>query len=174
MKLLQILVDNAICPKLIRRGRHIILIEIPEFGIRFVSSHNYLKGNEYDLAKQFNINCNRYYLPEKLLTRNRLNLNFNLNSKNDKFYFDLESNESDYNDYLNLVRECEDNFQTTICFYFDQRLQILISAIACFLKECFTFQLKLKTKLKNCNVQFLVNPFNSPMCSLSSFVFVIS
>jgi hypothetical protein len=41
----QILVANAICPKLIRRGRHIILIEIPEFDVRFLSSHNYLIKN---------------------------------------------------------------------------------------------------------------------------------
>ena len=150
MNLLQILVKNAICPKLIRRGRHIILIEVPELGIRFVSSHNYLKGNEYDLAEQFDVPYTKDYFPEKCISQSFYDYNGNLPTVEFFKNFDYTSNE--YLELLNFIKANEQkpwNFQQRLFFHFDEKLKILVKCIACFLKQCFSFQFELKKQLKN-------------------------
>ena len=68
MTLLKGLVNNGICPNVIRKGRNIMLLEISELSIRFLNSNNYLSGTEYEIANQFGITCDsRIFFPYRFL-----------------------------------------------------------------------------------------------------------
>ena len=56
MTILKALVDHGICPQIVRKGKHIVLLEISELNVRFLNSNNYLVGSEFEIAKQFEIN----------------------------------------------------------------------------------------------------------------------
>ena len=61
-------VGYGICPRLIRKGRNIIILEVPELHVRFIASNNYICGNEYNLAKQFNVTFDPDFFPEILIS----------------------------------------------------------------------------------------------------------
>ena len=129
-------INNGICPKLIRKGRNILLHEIQELGIRFLATNNYIAGNEDYLAKQFDVVCANNILKEPKM----------LDSLHD-----LQSQET----------------------FLTQRLLLLIKSILAFLRKSFQFQFNLKSSLKNTNLYNFVHPFNNPICSISSFVYLI-
>ena len=152
----QILVANAICPKLIRRGRHILLIEIPEFGIRFLSSHNFLKGNEYNLADQFHIPYKKHYFPEKLLRREYFNFEGSWPSNN--LFSDFDSTIEDQTNLLDFLEENKTkywNFKAELFHHFDQKLQILVHGMITFVKDSLSFQFDLKNSTKSNEELFL-------------------
>ena len=45
-----------------------MLLEISEVNVRFLASRNYVNGNVYDLAEQFNIKYEREFFPEKFIS----------------------------------------------------------------------------------------------------------
>ena len=69
MAIVKLLLQYGICPKIIKRGGSIILLEIPEFQIRFLASNNYVNGSVYDLCHQFNIKFDPEFFPENFLTK---------------------------------------------------------------------------------------------------------
>ena len=68
MTLLKAFLDNGICPNVIRKNSNIMVLDIPELSIRFINSNNYLSGDEYEIATQFDIHVqNRIYFPQRFL-----------------------------------------------------------------------------------------------------------
>ena len=67
MTLLKSFVDFGVRPHILKNGTNFILLEIPELGLRFLNSNNYLAGNEYELAAFFEIKTDRIYFPFKFL-----------------------------------------------------------------------------------------------------------
>ena len=59
---MKILSLNGITPSVLRNDSRIILIEVQQIGVRFLSSNNYLKGNVYEMGTQFDILFNINYL----------------------------------------------------------------------------------------------------------------
>ena len=57
---------------MLRNDSRIILIEVQQIGVRFLSSNNYLKGNVYEMASQFDIFFNINYLPKYFLQKANL------------------------------------------------------------------------------------------------------
>ena len=61
--LLDAFLKIGIAPDVIRNGRKIILLEIKELQLKFITSNSYLEGNEFQLATQFDINSDHHFFP---------------------------------------------------------------------------------------------------------------
>ena len=105
MTVLKLFVDNGICPKLIQRGRNIVLIEVPELSLRFLSSNNYLKGNEYELANQFGLDYELNFFPNKFLCLE--NFNYEGAIPPAEYYSSFES--SDYDSLRDFLKKRKGN-----------------------------------------------------------------
>jgi len=63
-------------------------------------------------------------------------------------------------------------FKLRLLEFFDQKVKLLLEAFTNFLKQSFSFQKKLQLSLKSPSAIF-INPFNNPLCSLGSFVYML-
>jgi hypothetical protein len=55
MYLLKGFLDHGFLAEVIRKGRHILLLEIKQLGLRFLTSSSYINGDEYEIAEQFGL-----------------------------------------------------------------------------------------------------------------------
>ena len=138
MALATLLLNNGICPTLIRKGRNILLLEVQEFRIRFLATNNYISGNEVALANQFNIPFSNDFISTE-----NLQINFTQNN----------------------LKEIE--------IIATETLKLLMKSILTFVHKSFEFQISLRAFLKKSEIFNVVNPFNSPVCSISSFVYLV-
>jgi len=173
MALLRIFLELNICPNIIKKGKNIILLEIPEFHVRFVTSNNYIPGNEYQLAVQFNIKFSKKIFPEAFT----LKANFFYEGKipvTEFFHSIINGNleESEVLKYITTHGDKPWSFQQNVLEFYDQKIMILIDALIIFLKQSFSFQNDLQLSLKKSPTVF-VNPFNNPLCSLGSFTYLL-
>ena len=173
MTLLRIFLEANLCPNIIRKGKNIILLEIPEFQIRFLASNNYVAGNEVSLAQQFGINFKKKLFPEAFLLKD----NFSYVGKVPLFeYFcsilDFSFKESEVRQYINEHGQDEWNFKQKITEYFDQKVKLLLESFLEFIRQSFNFQFILQKSLKVTTLTF-INPFNNPLCTLGSFVYLM-
>ena len=163
MTLLRIFLEANLCPNIIRKGKNIILLEIPEFQIRFLASNNYVAGNEVSLAQQFGINFKKKLFPEAFLLKD----NFSYVGTVPLFeYFcsilDFSLKESEVRQYINEHGEDEWNFKQKITEYFDQKVKLLLESFLEFIRQSFNFQFILQKSLKVTTLTF-INPFNKPI-----------
>ena len=93
MALTNLFLGNGICPKLIRRGRNILLLQIVELDIRFLASNNYVSGDEYSLAKQFNIKFETQLFPKNFLSKENINYRGKIPPEHFFFSFNDSANE---------------------------------------------------------------------------------
>ena len=171
MLLLETFVNHGICPNVIRRGSRFLLIEIPEFHVRFMMSNSYVSGNPYELGDQFGLPFKRKFFPCSLLAKE----NFQYNGKMPAIDYFFS-----WCDSLQLRKDIVAFYQDNCCQNWDfkisliqhenQKLKLLSKSLLVFLQQSFTLQSILQTKC-NSPKNFYVNPFNRPLCSLSSFVF---
>ena len=124
MVLVNWFVDHAICPRLIRKGRNIIILEVPELQIRFISSNNYVSGNEYDLAKQFNISFAPDFFPELLISKNNFKYEGKVPEVMNFYHFNYsESLKKEIAVYVSSLQGCHWNFRRQILIHYDQKIQ---------------------------------------------------
>ena len=69
MYLLKGFLDYGFLPEVIRKGRHILLLEIKQLGLRFLTSSSYLEGDEYEMAQQFDCQFEKHFFPFKFLSK---------------------------------------------------------------------------------------------------------
>ena len=72
MGLLKLFVEHGICPNVLRRGNSILLLEIKECNLRFLTSNTYVSGNELELINQFNLPITKMFFPDSFLNPNSL------------------------------------------------------------------------------------------------------
>jgi len=171
--LLQLFIQNGFCPEVLRKGSTLMVIQFPEKGVRILSSHNYVQGTELELAEMFTIDINVTFFPLKFLTIDNLGyigiippLEFyigesdchDLMLKKKDFYAHLKSKKWDLRKEL-----------TEFC---DQNVLILALSMLKFIRESFVLQKsvqKSSNKFQDC----FINPFNTPICSLSGYIYNI-
>lgn len=171
MTLLKCLVDHGICPNVIRKGRHILVLDIPELSIRFINSNNYLNGSEYEIAALFMTPCeNPIFFPHKFLKKENLPYVGKIPS------FEYFENFSDSEDTKVKKRTFIDNFQQVwnlskeLLLHSDQKLNLLLLTMLGFIKECFLLQDSFKRRQPTLK-KLYINPIAQPVCTLSGFVF---
>ena len=166
MYLLKGFLDYGFLPEVIRKGRHILLLEIKQLGLRFLTSSSYLEGDEYEMAQQFNCYFEKHFFPFKFLSQQNFNyigtipnLNFFL-SDFDSHHEDFEKKEF----YKNCHSNQSWNFNDELLTHFNQTLYLLCMSFLKFIFECFEFQL-----VANCCE--ILNPISQPLSSLSGFAY---
>lgn len=173
MIVLNAFIEFGICPKVIKRGGHILVLEIKEHGLRFLSSNSYLIGDECKIADQFQIEFDELFFPLNLLCVSNFDYVGPIPGINN-FVNILDSKEDIAKKVL--FRQCYHHkdwyFKKEVLMYFEQRLFLLTLSLLKFMREIFEFQNTLKVSLQDSNTDFL-NPFNFPICSISGFVFCL-
>ena len=169
MSIVKLLLQWGICPKIIKRGGSIILVEIAELQIRFLASSNYINGSVYDLSAQFNIKFDQEFFPETLLSEKNFDYVGVIPDVENFFSFNDSSKIATAK--LNYVQRHHKNwnFRKSFSNYFTQNVELLAKSMLSFIQESFYFQFELQ---KSTEKKF-VNPFNTPVCTLGSFVFII-
>ena len=174
--ILKLFIDKGICPSIIKKGRHILLIEVKENKIRFLTTNNYVSGNIEELAEQFEIHFEPLFFPRKFQVV-------------ENFFYDGKIPSVDYfNSWNDTAKKRKQIFlfhneHETLRWNFAQKLiefelrnlDLLAKSILQFLKESFHFQHQLQSNniLAGNTTLMYVNPFNAPLCSLGSFVFLV-
>ena len=171
MAIVKLLLQYGICPKIIKRGGSIILLEIPEFQIRFLTSNNYVNGSVYDLCHQFNIKFDPEFFPENFLTKE--NFDYVGVIPDIKYFFSFNDSSTMRSQKLKFVEDHKIqqnwNFRKSFANYYSQNVELLAKAMLSFMNESFHFQFVLQKSVE----KKFVNPFNNPICTLGSFVFLI-
>ena len=155
---------------------------IQELDLRFVASNNYVDGCENELAKQFGIDFTPIFFPFEFLKTASINYIGKIPKKS--FYFDLfDSNtvRQAKKEYIKSIQGNlrEWNLKKELVAFANQQLFLLTIGMLKFCSETFIFQNKIKLTLKNelSTIDFqriqetIINPFNSPICSLSGFIY---
>jgi len=170
MVLLKGFIDNGICPNVVRKGREILLLEIPHMSIRILNSNNFIKGNEFEIAQLFNFSNKPIYFPYKFLIPENLNY---ADAIPDFLYF---HNFSDSSEILLMKRAYHEDHQKNIwklsnelLSYSDIKLLLLTKTMCEFVKECYTLQIHCMF-LKPQHEKKFFHPFTKPLCTLGGFV----
>jgi hypothetical protein len=171
MLLLNAFIRNGFCPNLVRNGRHILLMEIKSLNLRFLTSNTYLEGDEFVLAKQFNIDYIRSFFPYKFFEAKHIfyqgnipDISYFLNN------FDSTDRTKEKQNYVSNFQKQNRtwNFRKELLQYAELKLWLLMLSCLSFLKESLTFQSNLKNAIKF-EKDVLLSPFSYPLCSLSGF-----
>ena len=148
MFLLESLLAEGFCPNLIRTGRRIKFLSIEELNIKILASHNYFSGNEFCIAKLFNIKFEMQFFPYSLLLPS--NLKYNGTMPNTQHYF----SKFDSEELKEQKREfCRKRKGTYWCLlkellsYSEFKLHLLVLTVLSFLKESMTFQTQLQSQI---------------------------
>ena len=64
--ILNALISNGFSPNVIRNSGKIIVLEIKSIEVRFLTSNTYFQGNEFNIAKQFDIKFDQHFFPISL------------------------------------------------------------------------------------------------------------
>ena len=157
---MKILSLNGITPSVLCNDSRIILIEVQQIGVRFLSSNNYLKGNVYEMGTQFDILFNINYLPKHFLQK--CNLSY-IGTIPPKEYFitefDTDHERSQKEKFITDFGLKTWNFRKELITFSQQKLFLLTISYLKFLNEFFCFQ-----KLMKCT-QYL-NPFNPKLVTI--------
>ena len=154
-------VDNGICPRLIRKGRNIIILEVPQLHIRFIASNNYVSGNEYDLGKQFDISFVPQFFPEILISKNNFEYQGTVPKVANFYNFNYsESLKTEIALYVSNL-QCPWNFRQQMLIHYDQKIQLLLFSMLRFITQSFDFQFKLDGYSKK-----MLKPINNPNWSI--------
>lgn len=163
--LLQLFCKFGICPDVLKQGPNFLLIEIKDFGIRFLNSVQFVPGEEYELAKHFEIPFEKIVFPYQMLMHLD-NLNYS-DKCPEEFFFMLNNNLEDVKDYLSNNKGRKYNLKKEIIQFAHQKTLLLSLSMLKFLNEFFLLQKAFHTST---DTEFL-NPFNPPNCTISSAVY---
>ena len=159
--LLDALLSEGFCPKVIRQGRRFKLLSIEELNIKIIPSYNYFLGNEFTIAHLFDLKFEEIFFPVSMLKAHNLNFLGKMPSlemflskfdspksieAKKKFYERRKANKK-----WSLLKE--------LVIYSELKLQLLALSVLTFIKESMDFQEKLQINLKRTSHNFL-NPFS--------------
>lgn len=172
MGLLDLFIKFGICPHIVKKGNQIILLEIQEIGIRFLSSSSYVSGDTYNLAKQFGVDFQEIYFPTKLIFFR--NFQYCGQIPDEVHFISTWDTNEEIIKKRAFVRSKSSqkwNFSKEILMQTDEKVLLLAHSLLLLLSESFEVQQKLKQSLGMHNECNFLNPFNFPICSISGFVY---
>ena len=169
MFLLKLFSSRGFIPTIVRKGPRIVLLIIEEIKLRILSSNQYIDGNEYDLAKHFDLAYEEIYFPCHFLENT-----------------EYEGKVPDFSEFVQAtdpetIISRKLDFYRSICLkkwifkkelftYLTQKLMLLTHAMLIFLHESFSFQSLIKAET-GLNHLASLNPFNGPICTLGGFIY---
>ena len=169
MFLLKLFSSRGFIPTIVRKGPRIVLLIIEEVKLRILSSTHYIEGNEYDLAKHFNLVYEEIYFPCNFLG----DINYEGNVPNFSDFIGATDSETIISQKLDFYRSIclkKWNFKKELFTYLTQKLMLLTHAMLIFLHESFSFQSLIKAET-GLNHLASLNPFNGPICTLGGFIY---
>ena len=169
MFLLEALISEGFAPNVIRKGRHIKLIAIEEIQLRILSSGSYFCGNEFDIARMFDIAFDTYFFPYNFFCSENIRYDGRLPSLD--FFtciFDtkkIRENKIAFWQNWNNKRWC---LVKELKIYAELKLTLLSLGVIKFINESFNFQ----NKLQRTSLDFTYcHPFSTPLVSFGGFIY---
>ena len=171
MFLLKLFSSRGFIPSIVRKGSRIVLLMIEELKLRILSSTHYVDGNEYELARHFDLIYEEIYFPSTFAA------DFDYEGKVPDFSDFVQATDSEAlisrkRDFYRSVCLKKWNFKKELFYYLTQKLILLTHTMLIFLKESFSFQSLIKAETGLHHLR-LLNPFNAPICTLSGFIYKI-
>ena len=160
------------------------MMGIQELGLRFLCSRNYVDGCENEVAEQFGVSFIPLFFPFDFLKTESINYVGKMPDK--VHYFDLfdsanlRQKKEHYFKYSKDKRK-KWNLKKELISYVNQKLFLLTIGMLKFCQETFVLQEKIRSARKlELGPQYfeqiqsvIINPFNSPICSLSGLIYNI-
>ena len=168
--ILESLLDLGLAPEIVRNGKNIYLLSIPQIQVKFIRINNYLSGNEFDIARQFNIDFELHFFPDKLNNCDHINfegeipdLNFFLNFSDSSFVRKAKG------DFINRFKESQNlwNFKYELFTDADYKVSLLTKSCMKFIESC----LKLQNLIQDKSPKKYIHPFGTGICTIASFTF---
>jgi G:T-mismatch repair DNA endonuclease (very short patch repair protein) len=165
----------GLIPDVVRNGRRILLLEIKELQLKFITINSYLEGNEFQIAEQFGIKFSKHFFP--LHFNKDVNYNYKGSVPNINYFLMFNDNIQLKNEKEVFVKTLTDKnyvwqFEKELVRFCDEKLWLLTLSCLKFVQECFNFQCNLKKNLK-VEQNILVHPFAHQLCSLPGFVYKV-
>jgi hypothetical protein len=158
----------------VRNGRKIILLEIKELQLKFITSNSYLEGNEYQLATQFEINFDRHFFPIHFNKKN--NYNYCGRIPPIQYFLNFRDSAEETEQKNIFVKKLHDKnykwqFEKELIQFCDEKVWLLCLSCLKFINFCFELQNLLKLTLNFDNKKDFIHPFAYQLCSLPGFVY---
>ena len=171
--LLRLFASRGIIPTVVRKGCQVILLTIEEMKLRFLTSNTFIAGNEKDLSRHFNLSCADVSFPKSFLALS--NLQYKGEPPDFSYYTSpTDSNEEQIKKLSKYRLICLQlwNLKKELVTFASTQIHILITSLMLFLRESFQFQITIAAQA-NRDAHILLNPFNSPICTLGGLIYRI-
>ena len=168
--ILETSLNLGIAPEIVRNGKNIYLVSLPHLKIKFIRINNYLSGNEFDIAKQFNVPFENHFFPEKFNIKSNFEYCGPIPESHYFFNFTDSTQEiTSKQEFIDLMKNnnSEWNFKDQLFHNTDLKVKLLTIATLTFLKNCLTLQNLLQTTDK----KHFIHPFGTGLCTIASFTF---
>lgn len=174
MTLLRGLINNGICPKMLKKDKNIKVLEIPEISVRFLNSNNYLCGEIHEIASMFEIDRSELnFFPQQFLTDSNLDYSGMIPSIEHFLTFsDCDQSIAAKNAFVKSYKNRTWKLSNELIKFSESRITLLTLTFLKFLKECFSLQDSLITFCPHQLNQY-VHPFGFPICTIGGFIFKV-
>ncbi len=166
------MIDLGISPEIIRDGKNIFLLSLPDFNIKFIRINNYLSGDEHKISRQFNIAVTEHFFPEKF--NNEKNYSYVGQIPDKKYFVNFKDSKEIVDKKIIFINSCINSnykwdFRKELYRFVDENLYLLTKSCLIFLSDCFRFQsLIQQSEKKN-----FVHPFGNEICTIAGFTFKV-
>ena len=168
--ILESLLNLGLAPEIVRNGKNIYLLNIPQIQVKFIRINNYLSGNEFDIAKQFNIDYELHFFPDKINNLDHVDfegeipdINFFLNFSDSTLMRKANA------DFINRFKESHNlwNFKKELFTNVDYKVNLLTQSCMKFVQSCLNLQNLIQEK----SPKKYIHPFGIGICTIASFTF---
>jgi len=144
----------------VKKNSRILILEIGSLNLRFLSHQNYLNGNLYQIASQFQIHVEKQFFPQLLIKRENFDYVAEVpDLQNFITEFDSESVIQEKKQFVESKKHLIWNFSQEFLTYIQQKVFLLAMGNLKFLKEFLNFQ-----KLLGATKFF--SPFDKPVSTI--------
>ena len=173
-KLTTELINLGICPKLINDIGKVILLEISQIKLRFVTTEMYHLDTKFDEIIIKEKSLNEHFFPN-MFNRTEHYTYIGLVPDN-KYFIELSDSSNIANKKRLFVENYKDyiwNFQEELSKNLNYKCNLLTLKCTTFVNDCLSLQRQLQTLVKNenPNKNHELNPFHNSLCSFSAFIY---
>ena len=168
--ILEQLLNLGIAPQIVRNGKNIFLLSLPHKQIKFIRINNYLSGDEYDLATQFNVPFEKLFFPEKFNCFK--NFDYEGLIPDMEYFFTFTDSKKTRLEKINFVEDWKKTnyswcFQTELLKSAEHQLDLIVKSSLNFIKECLLFQ----DKIQGAEPKKFIHPFGVGLCTIAGFTY---
>jgi len=150
----------------VKNGSRIILLEVRALKTRFLSHENYLCGNIYQIAAQFDVKFVRHFFPKSSFDWNT-NLDYIGAIPDVQTFvneFDSDQIIEEKKQFVNNFQLLQWNFRKELMIFIQQKLFLLAMSNLKFIEAFLSFQ-------NSIGFQDLFSPFEAPLCTTGGAFF---